>query len=117
MLTAKQVLNVLQSEGLLSETGRGLVGANSVGDVLGAKHFKLPFLQSVGKRTYLMPAVGWTPQEIAAFEEFTPADKLSRLKDLENEFVAAPPGDEERAEGSSEEVVYTAAEEAATDTE
>lgn len=92
LLTARQVLDVLQKLELLpSLSGKQLVGANAVGDVLGSKHYNLPFVIAGTKRKYLIPAIAWTAQQKDEFEALPFADKLARLKSLDGEMLGEPP--------------------------
>ena len=82
LLTARQVLDVIQNEGLLDHAGEKLKGANSVGDLLGAKHYDLPFLSGI-KRRYLLPAISWGADDRLAFDALTLAERSAHIKELE----------------------------------
>lgn len=88
-LTARQVLDVLKSQKLLSPMATAKIkSANGVGDALGRKHLDLPFIIEGGKRAYLIQAAAWTVEEKEEFDDKTPDEKLAFMESLFTEAVA-----------------------------
>lgn len=83
LVSAKEALKVLKGVGLLQHVS----AANGLGDVLGQKGFKLPFVNEPGGRKYLIPALGWNPEEIAAFLELSGEEIVAKVRLLQLELL------------------------------
>lgn len=59
--------------------GTKLMKANSIGDLLGSKHFNLPS-SGKGKRAYYLPAIEMTEEEREKFAALEPDEMLAQLE-------------------------------------
>jgi len=90
LLTANQVLEALKAENRLPAfIASRLKAANSTGDILGTKHLNLPFWMAGTKRVYLVPAIGWSPEERDAFDLLSSKEKSVKLEAMRQAFAAA----------------------------
>jgi hypothetical protein len=59
--------------------GTKLKKANSIGDLLGSKHFNLPS-SGTGKRSYYLPAIEMTEEERLKFAALEPDEMLAEIE-------------------------------------
>jgi hypothetical protein len=87
LLTARQVLDALKSEKLLSPLALAEIkSANGVGDTLGIKHLNLPVVRRSTKREYLIPAAAWTREEKQEFDQKSDEEQLAAIEEMISEF-------------------------------
>lgn len=86
-VSASEVLENLHAEGLLTDVKK----ANGVGDVLGAKGFKLPHAIPNGKRLYFLPAIAWDEAMLREFMELSLSEQSEKAQALEQELLGVEP--------------------------
>lgn len=82
-VSASEVLENLHAQGLLPLVTK----ANGVGDVLGAKGFKLPHAIPKGKRLYFLPAIAWKEAAISEFLALSLEVQAEKARVLEQELL------------------------------
>lgn len=88
LLTARQVLDALKSEKLLSPLALAEIkSANGVGDTLGIKHMDLPVVRRSIKREYLIQAAGWTREEKQAFDQKSAEEQQAVILKMTGDFL------------------------------
>lgn len=88
LLTARQVLDALKNQKLLPPLAIAeMRSANGIGDVLGFKHLDLPFMLRGTKRSYLIQAAAWTPEEKREFDDKPADEQLAVVEQLIADFA------------------------------
>jgi len=82
-VSAPKVLQIMHELGLLQHVAK----SNGIGDVLGARHFKLPHAVHKAKRLYLIAAIPWDADEREAFFALSPAEQVDEVRALETKLL------------------------------
>lgn len=79
-VTSAGVLDAMHQLGIsYTLDGTKLKKANSIGDLLGSKHFNLPS-SGTGKRAYYLPAIEMNEEEREAFAALEPEEMLAQIE-------------------------------------
>ena len=95
LVTSVQVLKYLHELGHLKHARR----SNGIGDVLGIKHFNLPYSKRNGRRRYLIPATSWSAEDKEAFLALAPSDITAKMWSLEDDLLGVDHNSVDQSEG------------------